>query len=210
MKDDKDIGLGVTETLKGYLQQHPELFEQVKSAIEHYVREYRRAAQLAGDDKKSLAHSFHIAMDKLIKESVDAVGSELSCKKGCAHCCYVNVDISEDEAALILYAIKEKGIQLDIQKLEHQARAERWNQIAYKDRRCPLLGADNQCMIYEHRPMSCRKYYVRTPPEMCNSQKYPAGDVGVLSINLAEAMASAIFSLIDSDRLSRMILKKMK
>lgn len=210
MKNDDEIVIGVTATLKNYLQLHPGQFEMIKSVIEHYVAEYRRAAADLGADKKSLAHSFHTAIDKLIDESVSAVASELSCRRGCAHCCYVNVDISEDEADLILYAMREKGIQLDEQKLKHQAKVERWNQLSYKDRRCPLLGTNNECMIYEHRPMSCRKYHVRSPAEQCNSQKYQSGDVAVLSINYAEAMASAIFSLIDSDRLSRMLLKKMK
>ena len=210
MKDgDSDVILGVTENLKMHLQQRPDLFNEVKACIQHYVDEYRRVGAIT-KDRKSLAHSFHNAMNKLIEEGTRGVESQLSCKAGCAHCCYVNVDITEDEAELLLYAIAEKGIVLDEQKLIHQAKAERWNQIAYKDRRCPLLGQNNECMVYEHRPMSCRKYFVRSPPEKCNSQKYPAGDVEVLSMNFAECMASALFSTVPTDRLSRMLLKKMK
>jgi Fe-S-cluster containining protein len=30
--------------------------------------------------------------------------------------------------------------------------------IAYRDGRCPFLGEDNRCTIYEDRPISCRQF----------------------------------------------------
>lgn len=30
--------------------------------------------------------------------------------------------------------------------------------IAYRDGRCPFLGADDRCTIYDDRPLSCRQF----------------------------------------------------
>jgi Fe-S-cluster containining protein len=30
--------------------------------------------------------------------------------------------------------------------------------IAYRDGRCPFLGADDRCTIYDSRPLSCRQF----------------------------------------------------
>jgi len=30
--------------------------------------------------------------------------------------------------------------------------------IGYRDGRCPFLGSDNQCSIYDDRPLSCRQF----------------------------------------------------
>jgi Fe-S-cluster containining protein len=40
--------------------------------------------------------------------------------------------------------------------------------IAYRDGRCPFLGEDHRCTIYEDRPLGCREFdctrYYRTSP----------------------------------------------
>ena len=118
--------------------------------------------------------------------------------------------MTPDEAELLMRFCDHMKIEIDWARLGMQARVERWRQLDYKSRRCVFLGQDNSCQVYLHRPMTCRKYMVASPPEQCNSQKYPGGETTLLTANRAEIMASALFSANGSDTMPRQLLKYKK
>ncbi len=67
------------------------------------------------------------------------------CKKGCSHCCYYNIDISEAEIAYIEKNTGQKRFK----------RIKSWKE--FHGISCPFLQK-NQCVIYDYRPFSCRKH----------------------------------------------------
>jgi Fe-S-cluster containining protein len=105
---------------------------------------------------------------------------QMQCGRGCAQCCHGIFDISLPDAVLLaeglaalppelLERVKEaaRAIQEGITKstpelstphLLHVLSAERIDAIVERANspRCPLLGEDNQCLVYEHRPLACR------------------------------------------------------
>lgn len=132
---------GVTEALGKLMRQKPEMYEEVAAGLMHYLQEYRRA-KAACDDRPSIAAGFHRAMDQLIADAAD--GAQVSCTKGCAHCCHIEVHLTPDEAELLLRYTDYMGRTIDWARLEHQAKAERWRQLDYKSRRCVFLGPGQQ------------------------------------------------------------------
>lgn len=198
-------GVGVTEALGKLLQADPERYADVVTAIKYYLQEHRRA-KAECDDGPSVAAAFHRAMDELITEAKQG-DTPISCKKGCAYCCHIQVHTTPDEAELLLRYCAHAGIEIDWSRVDHQAKVERWRQLDYKSRKCVFLGQDNTCQVYLHRPMACRKYMVGSPAEQCNSEKYPNGETMLLTANKAEMMASALFSANGSATLPKQLLK---
>lgn len=93
---------------------------------------------------------------------------ELACRKGCALCCHLNVSTSSFETKMITDAIdkldddvKTKVVERAEEKWE---RSKKFHEAGDEDgacsirHRCPLLGDDNGCLIYEDRPLSCRAF----------------------------------------------------
>ena len=98
-----------------------------------------------------------------------------SCSPGCSHCCYHPVGISQFEAEIIsdyltnlpnnktasiigkirraARAIKTAGLSIDaLRVLGEEAGAERYHRLSLP---CPLLAADNRCVVYDVRPAIC-------------------------------------------------------
>jgi Fe-S-cluster containining protein len=74
----------------------------------------------------------------------------VQCKKGCAGCCSDGISIQYMEAVYLLYGFMhaEKEVQQAILKrLQDKSLAGRM--------RCPLL-VNNQCSLYDQRPLHCR------------------------------------------------------
>lgn len=205
------MNVGVTEPLKRFLQQNPQEYEGVRSGIEHYIAEYQRAKKEC-DHAPSLAAAFHKSIDGLVKETLELTKEKMSCLKGCAHCCYINVDITSDEAELILLYAEHKKIEIDWDKLELQASHEDdRRKLKYEDRACVFLNKENnECRIYDHRPMSCRKHFVQSKPDKCNSSKYPGGSVKIYSFNIVELILSALFNVLGAASMTKQLINKRR
>lgn len=134
---------------------------------------------------------------------------EISCSKGCGFCCSINVDSFEHEVMYINEIIKEQNIVFDEERLKKQAEAKNWNDLDPKDKKCVFLGDDNTCRIYDYRPLSCRKHFVVSKPELCNSEKYPCGQVANITFNLTECITSALLNCSESGRFP-MLLHKLR
>lgn len=109
----------------------------------------------------------------------------VKCKTHCSDCCHALFDLSLIEALYINHHFKKKfkGKEKD-GLIERADRADRdvykIKKKAYKDLetgkkegeiltemakervKCPLLNDDEQCDLYEHRPITCRLYGIPT------------------------------------------------
>lgn len=71
-----------------------------------------------------------------------------ACRKGCGHCCYVSVPITDFEAKWI-------GDRIDIQPAPLKQSIRR-DVSEYSTQTPCLFLKDNSCSIYEFRPLTCR------------------------------------------------------
>ena len=94
------------------------------------------------------------AVYRLIDEFNAFLAPFMSCKKGCSHCCHIDVQITTLEAELIQV---RQGIPA------HQS-----PQFTHGHHDpCPFLTPYGSCGIYESRPLICRMYQVVGEPEHC-------------------------------------------
>jgi len=111
---------------------------------------------------------------QLVEETVALLRSrfpqEIACKPGCADCCSAVFDVSLIEAVNIAHHFKELAPATQ-QKIGGRAEKamDEWQALfagptdpAQARIRCPLLGADNLCQLYQARPVNCRTYGVPT------------------------------------------------
>jgi Fe-S-cluster containining protein len=112
-------------------------------------------------------------------------GDCVKCKKGCSDCCYALFDISFIEALYINHYYNQKirgadKIKLDekankadrlVYKIKRQAyraaqegrtEVEILNEMAKQRVRCPMLGDNDECDLYNYRPITCRFYGIPT------------------------------------------------
>lgn len=110
---------------------------------------------------------------------------EVFCREKCSDCCYAIFDLTIIEALYLNHKFKEKfsgsekfdliqqATKTDralykLKKEAYKASREGKNEVDIlarmaKERvRCPLLGPDNLCILYESRPITCRIYGIPT------------------------------------------------
>lgn len=125
-------------------------------------------------------------VDKLFQDVQGKFPKEVACTKTCSDCCYALFDLSLVEAMAINRAFHDKfgfgaersaileragDADRSLTKLKYHyykdiqqgmSDEEVLLKAAHEKIRCPLLGDDNLCMLYEHRPLTCRIYGVPT------------------------------------------------
>ncbi len=137
----------------------------------------------------------------------------VKCGKGCSDCCYALFDVTLAEAMYINAKFNEKFSGLErsaimdradkadrqIHKLKRKVYMatqkgadtnEVLMEVARARVRCPMLGDDDLCSIYEHRPITCRLYGVPTSiggePHVCGrsgfvgGEKYPTVNMDII------------------------------
>ena len=110
---------------------------------------------------------------------------EVFCREKCSDCCYAIFDLTLVEALylkdkfLINFTGKEKNDLIEIAgktdrvltKMKRDAfkevkkgsnELEIVGKMSQERVRCPLLGEDNLCVMYENRPITCRVYGIPT------------------------------------------------
>lgn len=109
---------------------------------------------------------------KIADEAHEAFKPEVACKKGCSHCCNISVLIFSTEAKLIesvtgrtMNPSVADGGKINHTELEKKV-------ASYFGVPCTFL-VDNQCSIYEHRPIACRTYVNLGDPFYCDTQVLP-------------------------------------
>jgi Fe-S-cluster containining protein len=161
-------------------------------------------------------HDYHIIIaiysiiDKLVADS--AKGESISCRKGCAFCCKMNVDVTDMEGAVILAYCRDNKIPINKDYLAVQATIPK-EMLGFtpKIAACVFLTEENTCSIYPVRPLACRKYRVTSAAELCNMEKYPQAMLSVLTDIEAEILVSALDNIQDQqpDGLHKVLLQQL-
>ncbi len=176
----------------------------------HYENEIQRMKDL-GHPGYNIAHTIHGMIDQSVAHTLTThpLGRDVSCRRGCAACCSLYVNITREEAQLLRIVMEEDGIQISERKLARQAQwnLKQWGEQPLAERRCVFLGAGDECRVYEHRPASCRKYMVVSPRRRCDTVRHPGGEVAFLAPIDGELIASAMLGVMDSGSMPRMLLE---
>jgi len=209
-----DPALGyVSSTLKEATAQMQDDERRVAlECFKHYRKEWVRIEHEAIPE--SVAFSIHNAVDDSMRRmlATSEHAPNVQCRKGCAACCHVHVDVFPQEAQLLLMLAHDDGIEIDYARLARQAtkNADTWRELSIEDQRCVFLGEDRACRVYEHRPGNCRKYLVVTEPDLCDMNKHPGGKVGKLFSLEAEIQHSAAMTVYGADNLAKLLLEGIK
>ena len=115
----------------------------------------------------------YMKLDAVAEAAAKKLGA--TCKKGCAHCCYLLTLIGPSDGVVIAEHILNqenwKSWLPKLSKAAGEATYEGINKTTYFRKRlpCPFLDlATNACSIYEKRPACCRFHWVLSPPEDCS------------------------------------------
>lgn len=123
---------------------------------------------------------------------------EVTCKTGCSDCCSALFDVSMVEAAYINHqfnkvfegkerdAILERANKSDrkIHQIKKQAQkdvkagmkdVEILSKMSVQRVRCPLLNEEDLCVLYKHRPITCRIYGI---PSSTGGMSHTCGQSG--------------------------------
>lgn len=100
-----------------------------------------------------------------------AYKKDAACRKGCAYCCTDagSIDITTLEGLAIRAEIQRlaRPLQLKIKKALNRDMQKRENN---RSNSCPFLMKNRACLIYTHRPFSCRRIYSL---HICNRERPP-------------------------------------
>lgn len=124
-------------------------------------------------------------VDAVFKKVQEEHQECVRCRVGCSDCCHALFDLTLIEAIYIKAhfdkIFKESARALVVERANEADRAVyRLKRQAFKDHedgksdneileemaahriRCPLLNSDDQCDLYDHRPLTCRLYGIPT------------------------------------------------
>ena len=139
--------------------------------------------------------------------------TEVRCQSGCSYCCHWKVDATEDEVDILIQAIKNGEVKIDMEKLEEQAKHDndsRLWQSPGENTKCIFLNQSGQCRVYDKRPLSCRKCLVDSDPIHCSEKLQK--EVSPILVPEAELITSLTWSLStgEVEPLPYLLWKKLK
>lgn len=199
----------ISTTLKGATRAMTARERQLAlDCFQHWRGECQR---LTSGEPKRVAFTLHKLIDEHMQHmlSTSKHAPDVKCRKGCGACCHQNVDVFPHEAILLRMLADHAGIEIDEARLARQAAKSNgsWRELTPDDQRCVFLADDNACRVYEHRPGACRKYLVKTDPDLCDMQKHPGGKVAIVFSVEAEIVHSAALTVYGAGNMAAMLLK---
>jgi Fe-S-cluster containining protein len=122
-------------------------------------------------------------MYEVIAPGYNAISNQMSCRKGCAACCYQAIPSTALETARIKKFIanherRDEWLKKINELKDHYPKAKgssTFTELAspyfFEGRPCPFLSTeDNTCGIYPVRPQTCRSHMVVSDPQSCHAQ----------------------------------------
>jgi Fe-S-cluster containining protein len=181
----------------------------------YYEHSFAEARKDNDFTPEGLAAGIHDATDRAVNQmlATNKHAKRIVCKKGCAACCYQQVTITRDEAELLALVARDARIDIDRERLQRQAEhrgIKPYATMGHDDKACVFLGAENECRVYEYRPVACRKYFVADTAEYCDLEKHPKHQVVAVTAIEAEVMLSAALATTDSGPMATMLLEVLK
>lgn len=116
-------------------------------------------------------------LNKLADRIAEAVSTVAACRRGCSYCCNISVAISSFEAEKIAEitgrAISPLKASINLDSIAN----DNYNKP------CPF-SVENECSIYEHRPLACRLHFnIDDTPFFCDTKILPE-DSAVPNVDL--------------------------
>lgn len=183
----------MSDTLRKALRMVPK--HQIQAVLRHFKHWLQGCQRVRTEDPASVAYSLNDELDERMVGLLrtDPRAGEVKCRRGCAACCHVPVDLYPQEAVLLRAYAADLGMEIDEARLDRQAEktTDTWAELAPADRRCVFLAADDSCSVHGVRPGVCRKYLVITEPEFCDTYRHPGHEVLRLFSMEAEIIHSA-------------------
>lgn len=199
----------VTSVLKDYLNllvaqtDNKEYIEHILSQIRNYTTQLNN---LQLQNRLDTIREVYKAIDGYFNAAPDESKKDIQCSEGCTACCFIDIDVSYNEAALIIDYCKSNDILIDKKYLEEQAIVGR--QVYSTLSKCVFL-VNNLCSVYAVRPVACRKHWVKTDPLLCDFSKNIANPVGkYFDINI-EILASALLNADKCESLQNALLHEI-
>jgi Fe-S-cluster containining protein len=125
------------------------------------------------EEAKTIIRFMYNRLDQHVEDFIREEKHEVSCKKGCAHCCRIMALVSLAEgiriADLVLRMPKQQRLYVT-QRLKESAPPPEMtvNDYASQGLYCGFLDLESkECKIYEERPASCRYHYALSDPKLC-------------------------------------------
>ena len=145
---DKSKNICMSVTIAEFLKQKEITGQKGERAeIQFLILHYSQ--MMNKDGHKKVLKQLRILIEKETRKV------KSSCKKGCSHCCYMEVLLTDYEVDRIKRYIKEKKIKPNKERK------------GPGKGKCPFLSMKGECKIYEERPLACRNYLVINDPEDC-------------------------------------------
>lgn len=124
--------------------------ERINQRLRPYIHDLNEAMRVLQSSRQPLDQSIP-TLWKLIDNVSSFNHSDVACRAGCSHCCYVPALVPHAEAAVIGKRIGRTPANA---RLRTSAKGLPWGY----DNPCPFLVND-QCSIYENRPTVCRAHF---------------------------------------------------
>lgn len=199
----------VTSMLKDYLgmlmeqSENQGTIQQILKLIDGYTVQLRK---LRTQNRVAATKEVYKSIDGFFNGAPEDNKKEIQCKAGCTACCFIDVDVSGDEAAVIINYCRENGIEIDREYLTKQAAVGRKSYSHVS--RCVFLKG-NLCSIYPVRPIACRKHWVKTDPALCDFSKNIVNQVGGYFDVNTEILASALLNVDETGPFEKALLSEL-
>ncbi len=125
---------------------------------------------------------------------------QVTCSRGCNHCCHLPASASLPEMAPIVESLAgrtdwntrrremERAVRAQLPIMAEVAFWQVEKRQAFFERRMPCVFLrGGECSVYDQRPAVCRYHYAVTPPENC---AHGAADPRVATVNLEKVVTS--------------------
>ena len=128
-------------------QKSEQIIASIPETLIDRVRKFTAAVPRSSDPTDALLSRLY----QLTDEVNSYIAPKAACGKGCSHCCYIRVPITDIEAAFITKNTK-------IPHTKVRSSAEPPTNFYSKSTPCALLASNGTCSVYSTRPFSCRTY----------------------------------------------------
>jgi uncharacterized protein len=129
---------------------------------------------------------------EITDDLADKVAPKAVCRRGCSHCCYQSVTITDWEAARIARYTGRTAMVFAPPTRETNTAAMRMR-TRFAGDPCPFL-TKNQCSIYAVRPFACRTHFnVGNDPGACDIIRDPGRRVPYFNFNTLTNVRALMF-----------------
>lgn len=197
----------VAELIQSSTVRYEQLFEDLAKQMyvglnngQYGYKDLDACYQLAEQAKRDFQMYFPIA-------------ENIACNRGCSHCCYLPVEVPPQVIPHIVDFIRSEFTPAEQETLIARLKSYSERIIAVSNSGlntvsntvpsrtpCPLLGADNSCSIYSHRPPACRAF-TSPDPELCLRSVHSGSNVpqSPVGLRIYESLTAALMAKVKQD-----------